>query len=62
MLRGEHAFAFSIYLCEINVSDPVLAALSGYNVCLRDSGLDVKIDFAPEFDATGLVEASFSVG
>jgi len=28
---------------EINVSDPVTAAPSGNNVCLRVGGLDVKI-------------------
>ena len=49
-------------LHEINVSDPVLAALSGYNVCLRVGGLDVKIDFVPKFDVIGLVGASFLVG
>ena len=31
-------------LHDINVSDPVLTSPSGYNVCLRVGGLDVKID------------------
>ena len=47
---------------EINVSDPVLAAPSGYNVCLRVGGMDVKIDFVPKFDIIGLVGVSLSVG
>ena len=46
-------------LHEINVSDPVLAAPGGYNVCLRVGGLDVKIDFVSKFDVIGV---SFLVG
>ena len=46
-------------LQEINVSGPVLAAPSGYNVCLRVGELDVNIDFVPKFDVTGMVEVSF---
>ena len=38
----------SLVLHEINVSDPVLAAPSGYNVCLRVGGLDFKIGCCPE--------------
>jgi hypothetical protein len=48
--------------CEVNVSDPVLEAPSGYNVCLRVGGLNVKIDFVPKFDVIGLVGVSFLVG
>ena len=47
---------------QINVSDPVLAAPSGYNVCLRVGRLDVMMDFVPEFDIIGLVGVSFLVG
>ena len=47
---------------EINVSGQVIAAPSGYKVCLRVGGLDVKIDFVPKFDIIGLVEVSFLVG
>jgi hypothetical protein len=49
-------------LHEIDASDPVLAAPSGCNVCLRDGGLDVKIDFALKFDVIGLVGVSFLAG
>jgi len=49
-------------LHEINVSDPVLTAPSGCNVCLRFGGLDVKIDFVPKFDIVGLAGVSFMVG
>ena len=49
-------------LHEINVSDPVLAAPSDYNVCLRVGGLKVKSDFVPKFDAIGLIGDSFLVG
>jgi hypothetical protein len=42
-------------LHEINVSDSVLAAPSGYNVYFRVGGLDVKMDFVPKFDIIGLV-------
>jgi len=51
-----------LVLYEINVSDPVLVAPSGYNTCLRDGGLDLKIDLVPRFDIIGLVEVSFLVG
>jgi len=47
---------------EINVSDPVLAAPTGYNVCLKVCGLDAKIDYVPEFDIMGLVGVFNSVG
>jgi hypothetical protein len=46
-------------LLQINISDPVLAAPSGFNVCLRFAGLDVKIDCVPKFDVTGLVGVPF---
>ena len=46
-------------LHEISVSNPVLAAPSGYNFCLRVGGLDVKIDFVSKFDTIGLVGVSF---
>jgi hypothetical protein len=49
-------------LDEINVSDIVLAAPSGYNVCLRVGGLDVIVDFAPNFDVIGPIRFSFLVG
>ena len=49
-------------LHKINVSDPVLAAPSGYNVCLRVGGLDDEIDFVPKFDIIGLVGVYFLVG
>jgi hypothetical protein len=51
-----------LVLQEINVSGPVLAAPSGYNVCLRVGGLDVEIDFVPKFDVLGLIGVSFLVG
>jgi hypothetical protein len=38
----------SLLLHQINISDPILAAPSGYNVFLRVCGLDVKIDFVPK--------------
>ena len=47
---------------EINVSDPVLAAPSGYNVCSRVGGLDVKTDFVSKFDAIRAGGVSFLVG
>ena len=47
---------------KINVSDPILAAPNGYNVCLRVGGLDVEIDFVLKFDVIGLVGFSFLVG
>ena len=46
-------------LHEINDSDPILAAPSGYNICLRVGGLDVKNAFVPKFDIIRLVEVSF---
>jgi hypothetical protein len=52
----------SLLCYEININDPVLAAPSGYNVCLRVGGLDVKIDFVLKFDVIGLVGVSFLVG
>ena len=52
----------SLVLQEINASDPKLATPSGYNFCLRVGGLDVQIDFVPEFVITGLVGVSNSVG
>jgi hypothetical protein len=51
--------SFPWYFTEINVNNPALAAPSGYNVCLRVGGLDVKIDFVPEFNITGLVGVFF---
>jgi hypothetical protein len=50
------------FIHEINVSDPVLTAPSGYNVCLRVGGLDVKTEFVLKFDVIGLVGVSFLVG
>jgi len=49
-------------LHEINDSYPVLTAPSGYNVCLRVGGLDVKINFVSKFDVIGLTGVSFLVG
>ena len=47
---------------EINVSGQVIAAPSGYKVCLRVGGLDVNIDFVPKFEVIGLLGISFLVG
>ena len=44
-------------LDEINVSDIVLAAPSGYNVCLRVDGLDVRIDLVMKFNVIGPVNS-----
>ena len=49
-------------LHEINVSDPILAAPTHYNVCLRVGGLDVEIDFVPKFDIVGPIGVTFLVG
>jgi hypothetical protein len=45
-------------LHEISVSDPVLAAPSGYNVCLRVGGLDVKSNFVAKLDVVGPIGVS----
>jgi len=49
-------------LHDINVSDPILTAPSGYNVCLRVGRLDVKINFVPKFDILGPTEVFFALG
>jgi hypothetical protein len=45
-------------LHEISVSDPVLAAPSGYKVCLRVGGLDVKSNFVAKLDVVGPIGVS----
>ena len=47
-------------LHDINVTDPVLAAPSGYNVCLRVGGMDVIIGYVLKFDVIGLVQEFLS--